>query len=140
MSSKKSLEHLTEFCRSLKKLAKLAMCIFPNDAIMARANKRIIFAVNEFPIWVIDEVGLHLMKYSEQIDNGDEKFFLKNEYDEEIQENIRNNPETAELTIYIIPKVKDAWRKSDKEARDMYMSAIQSMLDNYVDYKLLTAE
>ena len=45
--------------------------LFPTDDVVIRAKKRTSLAIDQFPTWVINEVGMHLFKYYEQIERKD---------------------------------------------------------------------
>ena len=94
-------------------------------------------AINANPPFVMGAVGPYLYDYRTKIYAGDEGFFLENEYDAEIKAGV--NEEKVELTKYIIPKIKEAWKKLTTEERKDYKSTVSTLLDDYVDYRIAVA-
>jgi hypothetical protein len=121
----------------LKQIANNLTVYFPKDDIVIRAKKRVRLAIDQFPVWVIKEVGSHMYKYRKQILAKDMNFFIKNNYDEEMEENVRNNPETAGYSAYLMPRVKDAWKASKESERADYYTKILKMLKGYIDFMTL---
>lgn len=121
-----------DFNRILKKLACELVTRYPSDATIARAKKRIMLAIDMDPIFIITTVGPYLYKYKEGIYANDGDFFIENDYDVELKESV--DAERADLTSYIIPKVKTAWKESDDAGRGVYMETVQTLLDQYLEY------
>lgn len=127
--------HVEEFNRILKKMTCALVIRYPADATIARAKKRILLAMDIDPVLIIEAVGPYLYSYREGIYKGDADFFIENDYDAELQQSV--NAEKADLTSYIIPKVKTAWAKSGTEQREDYKLTIQALLDIYLEYMAL---
>lgn len=132
-----SVQYTIEFNNHLRKLTLELTRQFPDDAATARAQKRIMLAINDFPVWTVKEVGKGLIKYQKQINDEDVSFFLKSDYDEERQKAAEEDPEKAALTDHLIPKVKDAWQAADEKKRGELITLAQDLLDAYIDYAVL---
>jgi len=121
-----------DFNRILKKMTCELVVRHPTDATIDRAKKRILMAMDMDPILIIDAVGPYLYKFKDGIYAGDADFFIENDYDAEIKQSV--NAEKADLTLYIIPKVKTAWLESGPDEREAYKETVQALLDTYLDY------
>ena len=79
------IEHIHNFCHTIKVITTDLMKRFPNDPIVYRAHKRIITIIQIDPKLVIDMCGPYLYQYRDKIysDDVDESssFFIENEYD-----------------------------------------------------------
>jgi hypothetical protein len=132
-----SVQYIIEFNFLLRKLTLELTRQFPHDPPTARAQKRIMLAINDFPEWTTKEVGKGLSKYARQINDEDVSFFLKSDYDEERQKAAEEDPEKAALTDHLIPKVKDAWQAADEGKRTELIELAQDLLDAYLNYAVL---
>jgi hypothetical protein len=129
------VSYVEEFNGILKKMACNLVVLYPTDARIVRAKKRILLAMDMDPISIIDAVGPYLYCYREGIYAGDADFFIGNAYDAELKESV--NAEKADLVSYIIPKVKEAWKVSDAGQREAYKVTVQALLDVYIEYLAL---
>ena len=111
--------------------------LFPDDDVIIRAKKRTSLAIDQFPTWVISEVGMHLFKYYEQIERKDVNFFLENNYDREMTRTVKDNPDTAKLSEYLIPKIKETWRSLDNNKRTVYYKNVFLLLTHYVEFLII---
>jgi hypothetical protein len=107
-----------------------------SDSVIWRAKERIFTAVEVSPLFVMDSVGAYLYKYRNEVYAGDEKFFVENSYDTDLKASVVE--EKADLTKYIIPKVKDVWKGLTPEERTNYRETVVALLDSYVEYQFLT--
>lgn len=123
------------FNTTLRKLTNDLVSQFPNDAVVHRIKKRVHLAISEAPVDVIEEVGQVLYGYQEQIYDSNTAFFLDSDYKKDLSESV--NQEKMGMAEYILPKVKEAWKKSQSSTKKFYMSSVQSLLDDYVDYLCL---
>jgi Zn-dependent M32 family carboxypeptidase len=135
MSAKsKTVGAIDKFNRIVKILATSLGKQFPEDATVARAQKRINLAIDVDPIFILKNVGSYLIKYHKEISANDEKFFLENDYDAELRAGIKEEKVT-EVKI-IMPKIKEAWKTLSDKDKDAYKKHVNDMLDLYLEYKL----
>ncbi len=125
---------VADFNRIIKKIGNEMSSLFPTDDVVIRAKKRTSLAIDQFPTWVINEVGMHLFKYYEQIERKDVEFFLENNYDREMAKTVRDNPDTAKLSEYLVPKIKETWRSLDKNKQTIYYGNVFKLLTHYVEF------
>ena len=116
----------------LKKLTCDLVVRYPADAKIDRAKKRIMLAIDIDPILILDMVGPYLYKFRDGIYAGDADFFIENDYDAELRESV--DADKADITAYIIPKVKTAWGDSGPVDRAAYTETVQALLDAYIEY------
>jgi hypothetical protein len=128
---------VADFNRIIKKIGNEMMSLFPTDDVVIRAKKRTALAIDQFPTWVINEVGMHLFKYYEQIERKDVNFFLENNYDREMSKTVKTNPDTAKLSEYLIPKIKETWRSLDKNKQSVYYGNVFKLLTHYVEFLVI---
>ena len=130
------IEHIHNFCHTIKVITTDLMKRFPNDPIVYRAHKRIITIIQIDPKLVIDMCGPYLYQYRDKIysDDVDESssFFIENEYDKEIKE--ASGGEKLELATYIIPKMKECAVSLPLEEKAQYKDFATSLLDDYIEY------
>jgi hypothetical protein len=126
------------FNRDLKTLTRDVAARYPEDATIFRAEKRVMLVIDTDPLYVIDLVGKYLYDYRTQVyalESGGaeaEQFFLKNEYDSELQAGV--NREKVDLVNYIMPKMKECVNVLSEEEKAEYKRLVVSLLDNYVEY------
>ena len=128
---------ISDFNRIIKKIGNEMSSLFPDDDIIIRAKKRTALAIDQFPTWVISEVGMQLFKYYDQIERNDVNFFLENNYDREMTRTVRDNPDTAKLSAYLIPKIKETWRSLDKNKQIIYYKNVFILLNYYVEFLII---
>lgn len=128
---------ISDFNRIIKKIGNEMSSLFPDDDVIIRAKKRTSLAIDQFPTWVISEVGMHLFKYYEQIERKDVNFFLENNYDREMTRTVKDNPDTAKLSEYLIPKIKETWRSLDNNKRTVYYKNVFLLLTHYVEFLII---
>jgi hypothetical protein len=133
-AAESKIASLAAFNRIVKIFATTLGKQFPQDAFVARAQKRINLAVEADPVYILDNVGAYLVKYNKEIDGGDEKFFLENDYDAELRAGVKEE-KVAEVKI-IMPKIKDAWKTLDDKTKESYKRHVKEMLGHYLDYRL----
>lgn len=129
------LAYVNSFNRKTKLLITDLARRHPNDAVIARAQKRVNTAIDVSPLYVIDTMGGYLNKYAVQIYARDADFFVDNDYDAEIKQGVKQ--EKLDLVLYIMPKVKDAWRTLKLDAQKKYFDAVVELLSDYTDYLAL---
>jgi hypothetical protein len=129
------VRHVESFNHSLKVLARDLAKRYPTDAVVFRAQKRVMTVIAVDPLFVINTVGPYLYSYREQIYNLDDKaeaFFLENDYDAELKASV--NEEKADMVSYLIPKAKECVRTLPPDEREEYKELIVSMLDAYIEH------
>jgi len=131
-SANQIVVHAEEFNGILKRLTCDLAVRFPTDATIARAKKRVLLAIDVEPLAVINTAGPYLYDYREQIYAGDDQFFIENDYDAELKQSV--DSEKADLTAYIIPRVKEAWGAAGEAEKASYLDTVQALLDAYVEY------
>jgi hypothetical protein len=129
---------VNQFNGILKRLTIELVKRYPNDAVIDRARKRIMLAIDTVPMFVIGEVGPTLYEYRQQIYDKDEQFFIENDYDKEIRASV--DAEKRDLSAYIIPKVKEAWGDADPVEKGQYADIAVDLLDCYMDYLALALD
>lgn len=127
-----AVNSVNEFNGILKSLTTDLVRLYPQDPVIDRAKKRIFMAIDMTPMFVIGEVGPVLYEYRDQIYAKNEEFFMENDYDKEIRASV--DAEKRDLSAYIIPKVKEAWRDADSAEKDQYTEIAVDLLDSYMDY------
>ena len=125
-----------DFNRIIKSMVLKLVTLYPTDPRIDRAKKRVMLAVDIDPISIMHNVGPYLYKYRTQIYAGNDQFFIDNTYDAEFAESV--DAEKADLSAYIMPKAKCAWRESGSLERHTYKETVQELLDLYVEYLALT--
>lgn len=129
----RKIHYLKDFVRRIKLLIVELHGLYPNDAMIWRVKERVLLASDQAPLFVIETVGGYLLPYQVQIYAGDAAFFVENDYDRELQAG--RAQERIDLTKYVIPKVKEAWRASNEIQREGYVRKVQDLLDAYVEYR-----
>lgn len=130
----RKLHYLTSFVRQIKLLIVELHRLYPRDEMIWRVKERVILASDQAPVFVVDTVGGYLLPYQRQIYDGNAEFFVENDYDRELQAG--QAQERIDLTKYVIPKVKEAWRASDEAQQQGYVVKVQNLLDAYVEYRM----
>ena len=127
--------HIEAISRSLRKIITSLSLLYPRDAVISRLKKRTVLLVDTWPVWVVEEVGAFMYKHRESIYAEDDSFFLGRSYDSEIS-GARSNygEESAESFLYIIPKIKEAWKTIKPAEQQAYRTLIVSLLDDYIEY------
>ena len=129
------IKNVESFNRNLKTLVRDIVSKCPNDALIARVQKRVMTVIALEPLKVINSVGPYLYKYRDQIYNTDENsedFFLENSFDAEL--NAEMNKEKVDMVSYIIPKTKECARNLPKAEKEEYKALVIALLDDYVEY------
>ena len=130
------VEHINNFCHTIKIITTDLMRRFPEDPIVYRAHKRVITIIGIDPKLVIDICGPYLYQYRDKIyaDDVDESssFFIENEYDREIKES--SGGEKLELAKYIIPKMKECALTLPYDEKKQYKDFATNLLDDYIEY------
>ncbi len=126
------LEHVVSFNRIIKRLTVDLHARHPEDATIWRAKERIMLAIDQWPFYIIDEVGRYLYAYRKQILAGDAVFFMETGFDAELEAGIDRGQ--VELTAYIIPCVKASAMTLTLEERREYFQMVQDLLDDYIEY------
>jgi hypothetical protein len=133
-----AMEYVEDFNHRIKVLTMDLYERHKNDATIYRAKARIMTAIDVSPLFVLGAVGEYLYKFREEIYAGDDKFFLSNDYDDEMKAAVKQ--EKADLSKYIIPKVKEAWKTLSETDKTQYKENVIALLDDYVEYKFLTLD
>lgn len=102
------------------------------DPKIWQAHRRGMTVINYNPTFVMEIMGPYLYKYSKQIYAADESFFIENGFDEELKTGVKE--EKVEMSRYIIPKVKMAWKTLKDDEKKDYQQMVASLLDDYIDY------
>jgi hypothetical protein len=130
--------HVEAFNHNLKVLTRDLAARYHNDAMIYRAEKRVMAVINLDPLFVINEVGPYLYKYREQIyaieQNSDaiEEFFLERSFEDEFEGS--TNQEKVDMVQYIIPKAKECIRSLPAGDKGQIKGLIIDLLDDYVEY------
>lgn len=125
-------EQVESFNGVLKALACDLVVRYPTDPKIDRAKKRIMLAIDTWPVWIIDTIGPILYGYRDAIYAADETFFLQNSFDAEFEGSV--DMEKVDYVTYIIPKVKGAWAEANPSDKDAYKEKVLDLLDAYVEY------
>jgi hypothetical protein len=129
------IQYVEAFNHNLKVLARDLAKRYPADAMVFRAQKRVMTVIAVDPLFVIDSVGPYLNNYREQIYNLDEKaesFFLENDFDTELKASV--NQEKADMVSYLIPKAKECARTLPPNEKEEYKALVVALLDDYIEY------
>jgi len=105
---------------------------FPDDALVYRAKERIMVAAEMDPVFIIENVGRYLYKFREQILKRNGDFFIESEYDADFK--AAADKSQVELSVYIIPKAKEAYIKLSKKEKEDYIDMVVGMLKDYIRY------
>jgi len=127
--------HIDEFIRILKSLVLDLWRRYPEDATIARMKKRVFLAVGADPLFVVNAVGEYLYEYRDTVISGDSKFFEQRDFSDDLGET--EDLEKAQITEYVIPKVREAWAREDSEGQAAYVKTVQDLLYEYLDYRAI---
>jgi hypothetical protein len=130
--AKKLVEYVETFNGTIKRLTADLAARFPTDATIWRVKERVLLAIDQWPMFIIEQVGPYLYRYQEQIYAGNEAFFLDTDYDQDLRKSVDQG--RAELAAYIIPKAKEAAKGLNAEERAEYHQMAQDMLDDYIEF------
>lgn len=140
-ADREAQHYIESFNRVLRGLALALNDRYPDDAMVARAHRRIVTLISISPLAAIDLAGPYLYSYRDQIyaaeadPDGAGSFFIENEYDAELRESIDQG--RVDLVRYIIPLVKDCTRAMDLAEKKEYVEMVVLLLDNYIEYLYL---
>jgi hypothetical protein len=126
------IDHVERFNHTLKVVTRDLALRFPNDAVIFRAQRRVMTVIGVNPVFVIETAGPYLYKYRAQMYGNDEEFFLDNSYDTELKED--GVQERVDMVSYIIPKAKECARGLAPAEKEEYKQMIISLLDDYIEY------
>lgn len=134
---------VNDFVGTLKRLMKTLAETFPNDAVVARTQKRLQLAASAAPTRVLMVSGGYLFKYREYIYSGDEEVwsqFIDGEKRSAFDSDVAaaENPEDRSEASHIIPLIQGIAKGLDRKGRQEYHGVVQSLLDLYLDYLVLT--
>jgi len=134
------VDYVEQFNHNLKVLTRDLARRYPADAMVYRAEKRVMGVVDLDPLFVIEAVGPYLYQYREQIyaltDKSKvgaiEAFFMENTFDSELKTSV--NQEKADMVSYIIPKAKECARSLQPADKQQYIDIVVALLDDYIEY------
>ena len=110
--------HLIEFMNDL-------CIVFPND-LDIKVSKTTVSALIKFnPSKIIKLWNLHICKYSNEIENGNIKYFLNKDYSDDLN-NLKNN-ELSNDASEIIDKFREPVRNMGKENKEKALKYIQNL-------------
>lgn len=130
------------FVSTLKRLmADLARRV-PNDATIARAQKRLVLASDAVPVDILTVAGPYLYNYREAIYSDDETVW-KRFFDggpETFQQDLESaeDPTKKDAAEYMIPKIQTIAHGLVPEEQRQYLEATRDLLDSYLDYLVAT--
>jgi hypothetical protein len=131
-NNRKMAQAVMQFNGTIRRLLAALLRLYPHDEQVVRTKKRVSLVVEEFPVLVVQIVGQHLFRFKDQLLAGDRRFFLENDYSEELREG--GGDEKAQVVAYLIPKIKQAWRDSSEEDREVYFAEVMVLFDSYIDF------
>lgn len=110
----------------------------PGDAVVARAQKRLLLASDGCPIDVFTIAGQALLKYWEVIFSDDDrerqKFFQGGASAFQSDLDVAEDATKRDAAEHIIPKIQEIALKSDKGTQDKYLDEVRELLDMYGEY------
>lgn len=106
----------------------------PKDAQVARAHKRIMLAAQMDPLFVVEKVGHELQKYTKQIGSGDESFFEKTDFSEQLKKAATKEgaEERVALTKALVPMVREIFSTLPATERAVYWKKVRELLEAYL--------
>lgn len=130
MISDEAYDKLNCFNSLLKQLITFAT----NKSIALKTNNvkvRACSAINSLPTIGIDNVGPYLEKYAEKIQKRDADFFLKSEYDSEVED----AGDDREDIIQLLEMIKKIYvSKCSTEEQNKVFNDVGHMLELYREY------
>lgn len=96
-----------------------------------RAQKTINTAISADPTLVMKVVGPYLLKYAEPISKHDEKFFLNNDFKEDVWKGF-----DVDKAMEIIMTIKSVYESCSPEEREKIKETSSDMLSHYCEYKI----
>jgi hypothetical protein len=130
--TRSAIDCVNSFNRRTKLLAVDLSQRHKSDVLIWRAKERAMTVINYNPTFVMEIVGEYLFQYRDKIYEGDESFFLENDYDAELKAGVKE--EKVDQSRYIIPKVKETWKTLTDKDKESYWALVNGLLDDYVDY------
>lgn len=130
------VKYAENFNHNIKVLARDLARQFPNDAIVARIQKRTSAIIALDPLAVIDVAGPRLYKYREMIyGQGFAAFqaFLDYDFSADCHTDATDSEDT-EMAMHIVPNVQKALRAVSPTDQKSYWEMLVSLLDDYVEY------
>lgn len=131
-----AIEAINAFNRGAKLLVTDLKKRNPTDTVVWQAHSRAMIVIEHNPAFVMMTMGPHLFKYRDDIYAGNEKFFIDNSYQDELKAGEKE--EKVEMVKYLIPKIKEAWKKLSDKEKNNYKEAVGGLLDSYLDYLIAT--
>ena len=126
--------HIISFNRKLKKIVCALSKKLSNDVSIRSLKNKIIIAINEAPVDVIDTAGPYIYDYRNQIYNSPNLFFSDNDnnilYKIDISKYHKNN-----YVDEIINKLRSIFKILDDSEKTEYINTITQILDSYIEYK-----
>jgi len=92
-----------------------------------RAQKTLNTAINADPTIVMNRVGPYLFKYADPISKHEEKFFLDNEWNDDV---------SGDDAMKIIMSIKEVYTQCNEDEREKIMVNVSDMLSHYCEYKM----
>jgi len=130
------VEYAVSFNHNIKVLARDLARQFPNDAVVARIQKRTSAIIALDPLAVIDVAGPRLYKYREMIfGQGFAAFqhFIDYDFSADCHTNATDSEDT-EMAMHIVPNVQKALRAVPAADQKSYWEILVSLLDDYIEY------
>jgi len=133
------IENINAFNSNMKFVGLDLKSRYPNDPLIYRAHKRLMFAIGWDPLCVIKAVGPYLYNHRTQVyamatEQGSEDFFIENSYDDEIDASSKEDGEKFEMVKHIFPRVKQCAKNFSTEELNQYKQLVIDLLDDYVEF------
>jgi hypothetical protein len=126
---------VSKICRGfngiLKRIVGDIKRAYPSDVKVIRTHKALSLLSDAGPIDTMKKTGKYLYKYRKQIMIGGD-FFNTHDFGADL-DGISDSDE-ADLTGYIIAKVRELAPSLTKEERGLYLDSVRDMLDYYLEY------
>lgn len=123
------------FNKQVFNIFKLASNKAPNNPDIDRLKRIISYCRETWPPFMIERCKDKIWSVRKQIIDKDEDYFLNRKYDEFIKKD-----ENQRFIETLIEMVQDSSSHLSKEEKEYIWSCVNTMLQNCLDYKLLTGD
>jgi len=120
-----------------QKITYLVNCIYmkrKRDDDIAQIKERISLLRTTDPIMLIERSGPLLVKYKDQILKGDVKFFMDNDFQEDIDEQSSQHGDTGHNPHELMLKIKETWGHFNPAEHNIIIQTVQIMLQKFAQY------
>lgn len=135
----KSIEEARRtFNSHLLKTLKISISKSPNDKYLQEVET-VVKAINTMePDLIIRKAGPYLFKYKEKLANKDESFFLKNDFQDDLNEYYANgkdeNDFDQEDVVYIMSSFKNTWVTLTIYEKETIWNMVGELFRSYARY------